>query len=735
MNLSRLLILAVVLIVSMGTRSSRASYILDGEPSTVGIYAYEVPPPAGTPFVGDVGKRFLSFAEGALMDAQGESLGQNIGFLANERDVQVRNAFVDLGQKVVLESLVVRSRLNKWWGITPFEVAFSPDGASFSNTLKHKGDGLWKVPHEPDLPVNCQLPVEGIETRFLRFRLFVTRYIHDQIGEIDIVADTLSSGAEPLAKINMEALKKAVSEQTEPPVVDEFGQWVKDDWPGKIRGEEELIGRIRAEEARYAHVELDLEKYDRFGGDKTLGTEAEATGKWRLEKIDDRWWFITPEGNPFLMVAVDGFNVWGVNTVEHPDKPGLKEKFAWLPPKDSRFADAWIFSRPDEGIWRFDFFRANVIRCFGEVEEDYWKGLYSLGQRRLLDWGFNSLGKWSEVKKPFLERIGRPLPYILPAQPRPDEGVDIPSYGDFVDPWDTNYGKSVENAVRRVVDEYGDDPYLIGLAFYGEGWWDAKVTEKVLKSIPALPAKRAFVEQLQNTLRDIAVLNRMCAAQWRSFGEMLDVDLSVYTEELKEDISLFIKRSSDRYYRAWRESIDKYDPGRMLLGSCFVIWWRCTPEWVRGSIPHCDAMMIDHYGSSDFIIDEYVEPFAVPADKPVLVGEYGFTTTQRGFLPTGPLGVRDFTTQKERGIAYARFNERLFAHPNWVGSMWFIYRDQVPLGRDMDGGGESHNLGLVDNTNLPYYEMIDVAKGTNRRLFRIHAGKLKPVTRKGPGIE
>lgn len=67
-----------------------------------------------------------------------------------------------------------------------------------------------------------------------------------------------------------------------------------------------------------------------------LGVKAEATGKWRLEKIENRWWFITPEGNPFLMITVDGFNVWGVNTVEHPDKPELKKKFEWLPPKSVR---------------------------------------------------------------------------------------------------------------------------------------------------------------------------------------------------------------------------------------------------------------------------------------------------------------------------------------------------------------------------------------------------------------
>jgi hypothetical protein len=123
--------------------------------------------------------------------------------------------------------------------------------------------------------------------------------------------------------------------------------------------------------------------------------------------------------------------------------------------------------------------------------------------------------------------------------------------------------------------------------------------------------------------------------------------------------------------------------------------------------------------AADPILKQYVEPYAVPADKPVLLGEYGLTIRGRGFLPFGS----NVASQKERGRYYQKINRVLFAHPHWVASMWFMYRDEVALGRDFDGKGESHNFGLVDICNLPYEDMINEMKTANQSFYRIHAGK------------
>ena len=42
-----------------------------------------------------------------------------------------------------------------------------------------------------------------------------------------------------------------------------------------------------------------------FGG--TTRVHAEATGFFRVEAIDARWWFITPDGHGFLSLGVPRF--------------------------------------------------------------------------------------------------------------------------------------------------------------------------------------------------------------------------------------------------------------------------------------------------------------------------------------------------------------------------------------------------------------------------------------------
>ena len=184
--------------------------------------------------------------------------------------------------------------------------------------------------------------------------------------------------------------------------MDQFGQWTRDEWLGKVKTEGELVRRIRAEVRHYAEVRLDPARFDRFGGDKSLGIKSPPADKFRFEKTDGRWWFITPEGNPFLMIAVDGASLddpTNMNTVHFPGKADMARNFEWIPPRDGKFANCWMevpkgwWNADREGILRFDFFKANAVRAFGEKEPA--KPFLDLVHRRLVNWGFNSLGKWN----------------------------------------------------------------------------------------------------------------------------------------------------------------------------------------------------------------------------------------------------------------------------------------------------------------------------------------------------
>ena len=84
--------------------------------------------------------------------------------------------------------------------------------------------------------------------------------------------------------------------------LDSFGQWALADWPRKIKSKEQLARELAAEEKAFGSA-ADF-GYGKYGGYKN--TQAKATGFFRVEKVDGRWWFVDPEGHLFLSTGTNG---------------------------------------------------------------------------------------------------------------------------------------------------------------------------------------------------------------------------------------------------------------------------------------------------------------------------------------------------------------------------------------------------------------------------------------------
>jgi hypothetical protein len=111
------------------------------------------------------------------------------------------------------------------------------------------------------------------------------------------------------------------------PVVDEFGQWALGDWPRKIRSRDQLAREL-ADEDRALRDGAPAQD-GRFGG--FAATSSRATGFFRVERIDGRWWFVDPDGHLFLSTGANGIRGgegtagpdlvlrrmthWGLNTI------------------------------------------------------------------------------------------------------------------------------------------------------------------------------------------------------------------------------------------------------------------------------------------------------------------------------------------------------------------------------------------------------------------------------------
>lgn len=93
------------------------------------------------------------------------------------------------------------------------------------------------------------------------------------------------------------------------PVVDEFGQWIHANWPRKAKNLEQLRKDWAEEEKSLTPGDFN---YCKYGG--YLNTQARATGFFRVEQIDGKWWFVDPDGHLFLGIGVPGMGTGGAET-------------------------------------------------------------------------------------------------------------------------------------------------------------------------------------------------------------------------------------------------------------------------------------------------------------------------------------------------------------------------------------------------------------------------------------
>jgi len=85
-------------------------------------------------------------------------------------------------------------------------------------------------------------------------------------------------------------------------MVDQFGQWALADWPRKIHSQAQLTAEL-ADEASHFGTPADF-GYGRYYG--YAATQTKATGFFRVEQQNGKWWFVDPDGHLFLSTGIDG---------------------------------------------------------------------------------------------------------------------------------------------------------------------------------------------------------------------------------------------------------------------------------------------------------------------------------------------------------------------------------------------------------------------------------------------
>jgi hypothetical protein len=145
------------------------------------------------------------------------------------------------------------------------------------------------------------------------------------------------------ASKRIEAPLHLLKAETFLPFVDRFGQFIHDDWPGKVHSEAELT-LSKTAEAAWLASQPEIPDRDRWGG-WARDRNAEPPANFRTEKVNGVWWLVDP-------TAVSSF-LHGVDCVHAGADTGVQYResyFAWLPEKDSPFASFfgtahWVAAR------------------------------------------------------------------------------------------------------------------------------------------------------------------------------------------------------------------------------------------------------------------------------------------------------------------------------------------------------------------------------------------------------
>jgi len=503
-------------------------------------------------------------------------------------------------------------------------------------------------------------------------------------------------------------------------IVDAYGQYSRGDWPEKVKNDERLTQAAAQEQQQLQRWLSERPQQDAFGG-WLGGQRFEASGFFRTEKRDDRWFLVTPEGNPFYSL--------GVNTVTAQQSrtyvEGREAMFSALPQPGEALAEHFGSSdnRSDTGAnkgrafangrW-FDFYGANLERTYGQAADPArWR---AHSQDRLQAWGFNTLGNWSE---PAFADDAR-MPYSIPLSIHGDyatisTGLDW--WGGMPDPFDPRFAMAAERAIAIASRDHRDDPWLLGYFADNELAWAGPADDPparyalayaTLRLTTDVPAKRAFLKQLRDKYRNQNGLSRAWGIKLEAWELMEDPGFqapppSAEFPAIEKDMQRFLRLYADTYFKTIADSLNWHAPNHLLLGGRFA---SSIPEAVSACAEFCDVLSFNFYTREP----QHGYDFAAlrKLDKPLLVTEFHFGSRDRG-----PFwgGVAEVYKEEERGPAYAHFLTKALEEPQVVGVHWFQYLDQPVTGRLLDG--ENGHLGLVAITDRPWDGFVSAVRKAN----------------------
>lgn len=497
----------------------------------------------------------------------------------------------------------------------------------------------------------------------------------------------------PYKLLSAEELKKRFY-----PFVDEYGQYIYRDWPGKIHSVEDLRQGYREETEELAGPD-PMPEWDRYGG-WAAGPSLKASGRFRVEKYEGKWWLVDPEGKLFWSHGLDCVE-FGAQTQTRIS--GCEHYFSYLP--DTSSPERQLFVTRDvgkeESRW-LSFHALNLFRMHG----DRWREISNdLIHKRMRSWGMNTIGNWS-APDIYLKRL---TPYVLTAY--------TTKTGELADPYLPGFRENLEQYLEAL-KENATDPWCVGVFVDNElKWgvkWASKIPEEIQKAPADQPAKVAFVNGMETRYQSIARLNKAWGTSFAGWDALLENRTVI--PAAAADMRDFMHEFTTRYYKSCRDAVKKVAPDLLYLG-CRMDF-HLYPEdtslnyVIRIASQYCDVVSFNRYR---YTCSELVPPDG--SDYPLIIGEFHFGSLETGLLQPG---LRYAADPEERAAFYEFYVKSALRNPYLVGTHWFQLADQAVTGR---GDGENYQAGFLTVGDVPQKEIIAKSREIGKNMYRIRSAQ------------
>ncbi|MCZ6675143.1 MAG: twin-arginine translocation signal domain-containing protein, partial [Verrucomicrobia bacterium] len=444
----------------------------------------------------------------------------------------------------------------------------------------------------------------------------------------------------------------------------------------------------------------DAASLDKYGG--WTGKKFKATGFFRIEK-DDRWWFVTPEGNAFLSFGINHvhLNFW----------------------REKHNANAWQNTFGIENIW---------------ANEQFFPALRDWVLQACEEYGFNTIGVHNELR--VLNNPSPKVPYMQPFRviSIPHWWNEIPDE-NFVDVFEKHFEVACDKLAKEVVVPVRDDPYLLGYsmndcplfteedcrertdviggkrrALRSKGW------PRRLRNLGAdAPGKQAYVRLMKKIYRNsIKDFNTTYGTSFKSFDALAsavdwrpDTELSNANET--RDNTEFLLAVVDRYYQCASDAIRRHDPNHLFVGDKLNANTDAVDTVLKVTSKYTDILFYQMYAKYE--VQEFgLDRWSKIVDQPIINGDSAFTmVTDTMPHPFGPIA----SSLEERIEWTDTFFHKAFARPEFIG--WH-YCGLVDADNNMPKPERKYrqHSGLLDTYGVPYPGLKGSIKGCVDQMYQ-----------------